>query len=720
MNSNHRHLFGFAGLILAACTGQPREDSPAAGDSLARDPEIGPDDSVPVPEPRVEPAEPAAIALVRGLGHDSPITEVWLDPRARAALSLDSAGNVRLWPELPPGQTDLAALAPIRVPIREPLWLSLASAGEPGREFVVAAIDTAQAARVIEVQIDRAGLASFRERFRTIPRDPLLELHVLDGGERLLALGVDHRIRLYDGRGTLLSELTEFGLAPWQLRLAGPPESPKFAMVLAGPTRLQRFTIDPTTDRLAKLGEPRQFRLDRGLNANDLALLPSGQTAVVLRRPDSKGQRWSLELHDLDSGSVEMIWGEVESEWRPRMHILDDQRVLLEDGVAGFMIDLSQAVAMPAPFVFPETLDALPPESHVSPRKVTLPGTARLTRKHTSVVAGIRVVPTARELLIDPLESVVPTGGDRHFRLGHQPLAIRDLDFEPSGDLLAIAYADRIVVESLSGAVGEQRVPSAITGVERLAFSDSEHLVLAGDKQITICAWRTGEVVSTLDLPEGTAIAIRPSKTPGTGEIARRVYIPNSATEAAYEDSFTYSITRYVANQFGTDEPMAKRDRVRWPDFGEQWSSAIDAAGRRYLVSPENTRKLVITGAGPDQPRRNLAIADRNVRIVEVTPSPLGDWFAIVTQPGFEYGYYGYSDSSQTLSVWSIVGEVAEPSWTTSIDETTIALTWTDDSSRLAFEDQGRLRVVTNTGESLIDRGSRDFHLDDLADVPAK
>jgi hypothetical protein len=590
----HRHLFA---CLLLGCTGQP-SDASTTTEALPSDPDAPA--SGPGSEVDGQPAEPPAIALTRGLGHEATLTEVWLDPRASAALTLDAIGDVRLWPVLPPAQTQLAALTPIRVPVREPLWLSLARAGE--RSFVVAAIDTAQAAHVLEIDLDDAGNASFRERAAIPPREPLLELHVLDGGQRLLALGVDHRIRLYDGHGKLLSELTEYGLAPWQLRVTGAAEAPQLAMVLAGPTRLQRFTI--TDDRLAKHGEARSFTLDRGPNHNDLALLPSGRVAAVLRRPEKKGTRWSLELHDLDNGELRVLWGEVEAKWRPRLHIVDDAHALLEDGIAGYWVDLRQAVVMPAggptPFELPEKLEELPPESHVTVRRVPLPGTSQSVRSHTSVVAGLRVVPVGRALLLDPVPSTPPAQGERHHRLGHRAISIHGLDFERGGELLAIAYGDEIVVEHVTTG-SEQPGGCASKNLLDLTFTDPDHILLLEPEQAKICAWRTGQVVATLELPvlpelPDTQIErgiIHPSG-PGAGEIGLR---RSEWTDEGNKLHLTH--TSYANNQFLALEPVGKSTRraiATWPRRRTPASSPLVLRPARLASSrsssPEPARSI--------------------------------------------------------------------------------------------------------------------------------
>lgn len=696
------HLFA---CMLLGCTSTGREESPEArepsGSTDARRTATPSEASEPAPN------EPPGALLQRSPEQGGSITEIWLEARATAALSLDSQGGVLLWPALPPAQTDLDALAPIGVPIREPLWLSLARVD--AQAFVIAAIDTAQSARVIAITIDDQGRARVRERFTIAPSDPLLELHVLEGGDRLLALGVDHRIRLYDGHGKLLAELAEYGLAPWQLRLAGPPEALQLAMVLAGPTRLQRFTI--TDDHITRVGEPRAFTLGRGPNRNDLTLLPSGRVAALLRRPNAETMQWSLELHDLDSGEVRVMWGEVASELRPRLHIVDDERALLEDGSPeGFWIDLKAGVVMPAPFVLPEALEQLPPESHVIAHRVSLPSSSQRGRRHASVVAGLRVIPMfGRELLLDPIDS------DRHFRLGHHALGVTALALDGDGSQLAIASGDgRLVVESIADAKEHVVVGCSTKPTWDLQFTDRDHLLLVADESAQICAWQTGEVVSEVALSEHRRSFVRLAK-PGSGALAIR--LPNENVEAGPTRA---SLSTFTENHFGAFEPVAKQDLPSWPELLDDDSFlALDGEGRRYTAPKVDTRHFQITT--PSGERRKLEVDDHELEFSQFEPSADGRHVAFVHEARYdedgEYGhYYEYAARPSTMSVWSIADETPERLWSIPANGS-MHLSWSADGSRMAFM-QHAVRVVTPEGEIVFEQSQRDFHLDELPDAP--
>lgn len=377
-----------------------------------------------------------ATSLVRGEGHLAAVAEVWLDPEAGAALSLDTAGEVRLWPALA-GEAD--ALEPIVLPIVEPARLSFSRTASGS--FLIAVIDMAQLGRVLEVRRGASGAYEAIERMRFAVDEPLFELHVLPGGERVLALGVDHRLRLFDRSGALLDELAEHGLAPWQLRLVGRADTLAAAVVLAQPTRVQRLSL--ADDHLQLVGEARRIYNDRGPNLNDLQLLPTGTHATAFRRPSAKGKQWTLELIDLASGEVRVMRGEVESRIRPRLHVVDERRALLEDGSGqGYWIDLRGGVVMPPDFVLPEDIDDLPAEALVTTQRIPLAGSIERERWHASIVEGVRAAPRGRGILIDPIDDA------EHRVLAHRSLGATALAFGEAE--IAWALPQGRVVESLA------------------------------------------------------------------------------------------------------------------------------------------------------------------------------------------------------------------------------------------------------------------------------
>ncbi|HVI03971.1 MAG TPA: hypothetical protein VM869_35010 [Enhygromyxa sp.] len=413
--------------------------------------------AAPAPEPESEAApapEPSAswAVLERGVAHRAGMTEVVLDPRGEAALTLDAEGGVRLWPTL-----QLAAAEPYRIPTHEPLSLSLA---KRGTGFTLAFIATNNAAIVYTVEQPTDGPATIHESFALSPEDPLLELHVLDGGERILALGVDHRVRLYSRDGELISQIDERGFGPWQLRVSGGVgEPPKLAAILAQPLRVQPLQL--VDDRLAIAGPARAVELDRGPNLNDLALSPDGTTVAALRRADKHGSQWSIELIDLATDTRKLIAGRAASKVRPRMHFHANDRLLLEDGSGvAWIVELAQAVE-------PRKLDDLHPDSKLAKRlakqlihpsialpasgerDVSLPDDDKGIRMHASVVNGVRAsidVTAGRRLVVGALDQ------PKALSLAHPATKLLDAGLDASGSTVVWVNANALYVEAVGGA----------------------------------------------------------------------------------------------------------------------------------------------------------------------------------------------------------------------------------------------------------------------------
>jgi hypothetical protein len=631
---------------------------PASGPS---DPPTTEASSEPTPVANDEPSEAEwseASVLVRGEGHAQPLTEAWLDPTATAALSLDRAGEVRLWPLLS-STTEASELAPIRVPLHEPAQLSFArtSAGS----YVIAAIDTMQAARVLEIRIDETGQARMLERLRIPPSDPLLELNVLPGGERLLALGVDHRIRLLDRHGATLELLVEHGFVPWQLRIAGTGDALHLAAVLTSPTRVQRLEL--LDDRLRRVGTPLSIELDRGPNHNDLVLTPDGQAVVLLRRPEPKTKQWSLQRIDLESGAVRVLAGAVEQEIRPRLHLVDAERALLEDGSGrGFWVDLRGGVEQGAGFVLPERLEDLPSTARVQTPPIPLAGSSADQRMHASVVAGLRVVPDGHALILDPLDS------DQHHRLGHAAADSQAVALDGDGSHVAWQLGGAVYVETLSPAAlaGPLQLvrPARDDSVVELAFTDPEHLLIVTDRGASeIHAWKTGEPAAVGPQLESLDRARYAPTSPGTGWLGVR---PSNRHSDAV-------LLELVGNAFGSSREASRDDfAAAWPELerGDP-SFAIDGLGRHYTGS-YSWRRATVEISGPGTEQRVIEV-DHD-EFTALFPSPDGRHLAVV-QHAFETTINTALPKHTHVHLWSMQEPTPKRLWSVELARRS----WNDD-----------------------------------------
>lgn len=460
---NIRSIFVLSTLALGACASSPQSQVATSG-----------------PDPDEAPAEVAAAAkapvvipsmpLSRGL-HAHAMTEVVLDAGGQAALTLDDFGALRLWPDL---HTETVAL-PVVLPEQESSWFSLAKAGDDA--FVVGTVDTTGSARISRITIGERGVE--RVALFEIPAtDPQFEIHVLDGGKRVLALGKDHRVRLFDDAGRVLSQIDQRSFIPWQLRVIEAPGQPvALAAVLTQPVRAQKLALED--DKLQIVGEPWMVALDQSPNRNDMALSPDGTTIAALRRHGPRNRGFALQLIELATGTRRVIVGELDTKARPRLHYAENGRVLLESGSGkGFWIDLAQAVPRDSATFPPAVMQA-----------VALPGAGGDLRMQVTEVAGVRAIATGDVLTIDPV------GTASHRRLVRTPLEGRALALDASGTRFAWSLGARVFVEDLASrpSLGDLGAPPAApvgfdvgAAVHALAFDDAARLVVGATNGTTV------------------------------------------------------------------------------------------------------------------------------------------------------------------------------------------------------------------------------------------
>ena len=362
--------------------------------------------------------------LSRGL-HVHAMTEVVLDASGEAALTLDDHGSLRLWPDLHGAQIDL----PVALPEQEPIWISLASDHAGG--FVVATIDTTGGARVARVTVDQDG-GERLALFELPATDPQFELHVLDGGRRILALGKDHRVRLFDDRGRVVSQIDQRGFTPWQLRVVeSPGQAPALAAVLTQPVRAQPLALALDSDRLAIVGEPSMIALDQSPNRNDMALSPDGKTIAALRRPAARGRGFSLQLVELATGKRRLIVGELDTKVRPRLHYASNDRVLLETGSGrGFWVALAQSVPRDSAVIPPAVLVPVP-----------MPDAAGDLRMQVAQAAGVRAIATGDVLTVDRLADA------GHRRLQRGALEASSIALDADGARIAWSRGSEVFID---------------------------------------------------------------------------------------------------------------------------------------------------------------------------------------------------------------------------------------------------------------------------------
>jgi hypothetical protein len=526
----------------------------------------------------------ASVPLPRAL-HRAAMTEVVLDWTGHAALTLDADGGVRLWPDL---QADDVGL-PVALPLSEPTWLSLSRVGEG---FAVAWVDTAGAASVARVTF-RGAQARFTEILTLPPTEPTFELYVLRGGTRILSLGVDHRVHLWDATGEHLATLDNPGFVPWQLRVAEVAgDAPTVLAVLAGPVRVQPVLL--TDDDALKLGDQiHPVALDRGPNRNDLALSPDGRTVLALQGPKARSTRFEIETIDVASGDRRILAADTDARGRPRLHALAGGRALLETGSGqGLTIDLAAATAWP-PADGPADREALVP---VTPTTSALAGSTPRTRMHASVVAGLRVVPSAEGLVVDALDT---TG---HRTVATQAFDVRAVALDATGQRVAWGTPALLWIEPSDGSASPTSIEGGAAGL--VAFAGPDHLVaMSPEGDARIVHVDDGRVVGDghIAVPWGLANVAWRTTDGAQGEIVA----------ASLKPSEPLHVLAASAAGFGDASLVPRGERAQWPEAGKPRNMSsrewLDAIGLDYDALRLREAKVVLSE--PDPTGRYVAIA---------------------------------------------------------------------------------------------------------------
>lgn len=568
-------------------------------------------------EPPSRPPKPLALPLASGL-HVAAMTEAFLDPRGTAALTLDTFGEVRLWPEL---RSESARL-PLILPAQEPVWLSLARVD--AQSFVVAWIDMAGAAQVGRVEfVD--GNARFLPLFAIPPTDSLFEIHVLDGGQRLLALGKDHRVRLYDSDGLPLSVLDKPGFAPWQLRVVQPEHGhAQVAVVLAHPVRAQALTL--ANDTLASVGQAWTVALDQSPNRNDLALTPDGKTIVALRRPRARGTRWELQLIDLATGERRELAGRGNTRVRPRLHLVSGARALLEPGGnKGFWVDLSLAT---------KVADRDPDKDLrlTQTSSVPLPAADEAHRMHASVVHGLRIVPDGRRLIADLVDE------PEHLVLDSIALEPTVFALDQRGERVAWDFGGQVAVEDVALASGATDLQGGVRKLGKLSdpllliefLTDDRLLLLDRKGRLTVLDLSDGATVasSRIRVHWGPKTVAFRRTGPAAGTVAVRAVDRWAPMVAVEIDGTTISDVRAMGStevasfsEFGPAPQQLKGFELRVSPIAAVLRSPLDDRVA-VLQAPARDRQSFRCTRKPCIPGRALTDGERRtVTVRAVTPS---------------------------------------------------------------------------------------------------
>ena len=423
-------------------------------------------------------AVPAALALIpagapvhfatKGVPHSSPISLIALAPSGDAALTRDSAGGVRLWLALD------GSREPLIVPIRDPR--SMALAAREGGGATLSLVDPAGGVRLIDVdaqgRMQKLGSLS--------PTDPIAETLVLPGGERLLAVGQDHVLRLLRRDGAELARLDEPGLRISSLRLAtAAADGPRLIALTAGEFdgsegrfAVEAFTLTLGETTLARGPHSQTLFLDAATTPDNPSVSPDGRALVYVERKRHTPTSWSVVAKQLEDGRQVSVEVPLTTGVQPRLGLLAGGRALLDEGSGlGFLVDLGRGTIKQRP----------------------LRSSPTLNHSGSSFRPGLRVSAANTWLAVHELER------DELVYLGYDQISVTDVGVSPNGQVAAWALGDRVAIERDAKVV---EVPDTRNqGYRFVEFLDDEHLLmLHWNGGLELVDARSGERVYATDL----------------------------------------------------------------------------------------------------------------------------------------------------------------------------------------------------------------------------
>lgn len=608
----------------------------------------------PTTEPAAAPAtvtvSPQAAALptvlLTAAPHPSAMLEVMLAPDGGSALTLDVDGGVRLWTSL---ENDGV---PWALPVEEPVWMSLA-ATDSG--FLAAFVDTTGGAHVARIEVAEEGLR-WVTGFDLAPTDPMFELHVLEGGTRILALGVDHRVRLWDANGKVLAELDEHGVIPWQLRVGHDAQGKTHAAVVQfAPVRMQRLEI--ADDSMTLAGEPQTLAIDQSPNRNDIGMSADGRYATAMQKPLPKKGRFEIEVVDLHDGTRRMLVADSDTRFRPRVHPLEDE-VIAETG-SGRALRLPLDAAVPwAPGS--DRASLMP----IAAQTVSYDGSNEDSLMHATARGGVHAIAWDGALRVQSID------GQSRTVLQRESFAPRAVGLNPSGTMVAWGTTDEIVLESMDG-TGEVRRLAATDGTPRvLAFAGEDHLVTMNDKgQVQLREIESDTVLDTISIPVVWSIehtGWRPSD--GGGHLVL----------ASARPSEPLQVLTVNAGKLGSVQAVNTSDRLAWPEGGKpRGTESTDwMAGLGHPMDALHLRPVEVAGTIP-APEGALSIVVQKHR---------SDWASSEV-------HLTMIDPKRNARVWVRTADALHDA------------SWSQDGGRFAYVDRRGGHVCdAATGESVLDR----------------
>lgn len=593
-------------LALAGCQGDggaPRPVGPLGDATPAAD----------EPDRAADPGAALAVAPT-GVPHAGSIAALAVDPRGRAALSLDHLGGLRLWPALD------GSAPPWVVPVRGARDLSLA-VGADGP--LAAVVDAAGAVHIVDGRKIRAA---------GTPHQPARQVEVLPAGDAVLVLGRDHRLRVLDRSGAELAELEARQYRPEALRLTSDAAAAVTAERQSDGTVLFR--------RVAVERGPAGFALTLAEGAVEVAGVASTERGQWALRgdggalaffapddPDTLGVELDVAVVELGGERVTAKLPIQASQQRALGFVADDAvAVTAASGNRSWRVDAASGRALP----------------------IASPVDHDPERAADAFAPGLRLAGAGQWLFTQRTDD----GAQRY--LGYAAFAPSRAAIAPGGAVAWIESTDgSVYVEPGDGSVARLVAPER-RAYQQLAFVDDRRLALADSGGgVSLVDWRTGARLATAALdgpaqymalgPRRRLLALNGQRG-GTWVFAVRgdeLVGPRLIADASVRSGFAGDVVwtldgSQTLRRYRRGEVQRGVDQERLGEPGVQVAGSsyatttVDPAGRALAVRyQDGGLRLVVDAGSADEHSAEL-----RETAFWLEPSPDGARVAVGTQSG--------------------------------------------------------------------------------------
>ena len=660
-------------LLAAACRPEPTQQPDGDGKADPKETRHGSPKPRPVPKP-----------AFAGVAHTGTIDAISICPDASCAMTRDNVGGLRLWPTLD-GSTE-----PQPIPVRGALQFAAAKAGDHWTAFVV---ESSGGARIFSVAAD----GTTDETAALPPFSPVLEGHVLAGGDRVLAVFKDGSIRLLDNKGGELAKLDERKFQPTKLRIgAGTGDFTAWVAPTQNTTgftvEVQRMKISGTASapKIERNGPPRLVNSTTLLDGASAVMSTDARRFAVAGR--GVGDKWEVDVYDLAKDSkptTHLV--KVPAHVVPHLGFVTPTKMIVSsnEGTVSWLIDLKSGDAWPRTPI---------PQDFSHQGKVQASSTGR------------QVVAYGSWLFVQDVEA------RRHRFLGYKAAQGAGVAISPKNGYVAWAYmGGPVYVEPVGSASDEDAVRlelQAEFGLTKVRFLDEDHLVVVdGVGGLYLYHWPTQTLVDQagvmgnirsvdIDTTQGLLLVDRHNNDASVFEVdtegfrgpyivADQSYrlgllqpVPPSAAVLWTLDG-TNKLRLYTLDELRKDLSRNAVEQMGQPlQNGQPAPLAIDRRGRHYGIRWSGSQLELFVGNEKDMAAKAVPSGD----ISQIVPSPNGKRFLVVF------------NRAGTISVAVHDTKALKPLWSYSTGVFNNDVSWSEDGDLVG--------LAANTGAVLLDAKS--------------